>query len=521
VEKLLDSYFDLTSFFVLHKLDLCIFFLIIFLTYTFIHFLYKKSVHLSVRSTWTILFLSLLSLIFVEDGTNKIKTKIFDEMKVLSPDLHLLMDQTGSHQISLLTQPSDTIYLSLIELQKTILQNNRQISDVYTLTKNADGQFAFLVDSETDYNHDGYYSGERELRTPIGEVYTVQNDLLNKVWMNGAPDITRAPYHDKWGYWVSVFVPLRYDNGQIYSVLGIDYSADKLIRALTIDRTKKFTICYIVILIVSICLISRSLILMQQKQIIQYLNEKLQLAEELDIQKIKAAETSKMAALGEMAAGIAHEINGPLTIIRGRAQQLLRAVNEDRMDQESFHKLLSVIELTTLRIAKIVSGLKTFSRNAEKDPFVPTSVQSLIDHTMIFCIEKFETNSVSLAYAKNMDCEVNIREAQISQVLLNLINNAFDAVEKLKDPWVQVDVQIHDEKWVDILVIDSGPGISDELVEKIMKPFFTTKEVGKGTGLGLSISKEIIEEHGGQLILDRSSLNTKFIVRLPRLIKKS
>ena len=104
---------------------------------------------------------------------------------------------------------------------------------------------------------------------------------------------------------------------------------------------------------------------------------------------------------------------------------------------------------------------------------------------------------------------------QLSQVLFNLINNSFYAVESYPEKWVEVEVRILGMHDLIISVTDSGTGIEKEIADKIMKPFFTTKTPGKGTGLGLSISKDIIESHGGELSIDHTCSNTRFVIKLP------
>jgi signal transduction histidine kinase len=109
---------------------------------------------------------------------------------------------------------------------------------------------------------------------------------------------------------------------------------------------------------------------------------------------------------------------------------------------------------------------------------------------------------------------IECRPSQIEQVIINLLNNAFDAVSPLSDKWVRLDfTNFHDK--IQIAVTDSGEKISPEIVEKLMLPFFTTKEIGKGTGLGLSISKGIVEDHQGKMYFDSFSSHTRFVVELP------
>jgi C4-dicarboxylate-specific signal transduction histidine kinase len=112
--------------------------------------------------------------------------------------------------------------------------------------------------------------------------------------------------------------------------------------------------------------------------------------------------------------------------------------------------------------------------------------------------------------------EVECHPSQISQVLLNLLNNAYDAALAQPDRWIELDAR-DQGSLVEISVTDSGPGIPRELARKIMDPFFTTKPPGKGTGLGLSISSNIMTDHGGSLSLDQNSPHTRFVMSLPKI----
>ena len=235
----------------------------------------------------------------------------------------------------------------------------------------------------------------------------------------------------------------------------------------------------------------------------------------LDQERAKAVANSKMASLGEMASGVAHEINNPLTIILNRANQLKSRLNTNEFEKEWALLELAKIENTVERIAKIIRGLRAFSRNADNDPMISCELNPIIDETLELCLEKFKRYGVDFRI-KGIDhiLSLRCRPSQISQVLLNLFNNSFDAIVNTNDPWIELNVSFRNGA-IALRITDSGHGIPSQIAERMMDPFFSTKEVGRGTGLGLSISRGIIEEHGGRLWYDRECRNTSFVIEIP------
>jgi PAS domain S-box-containing protein len=233
--------------------------------------------------------------------------------------------------------------------------------------------------------------------------------------------------------------------------------------------------------------------------------------------KLKLTAASRLTALGEMSGGIAHEINNPLAIIHARAGQIRDLVSDGgQVDLAFIGTLAEKIENTTMRISKIIKGLKTFARDGESDPFETVELKTLIHETLELCMERFKHHSVNLdVRLPTNPMRVECRSTQIMQVLLNLLNNAHDAVERASEKKIVLEVRDLGNE-VDFIVSDTGSGVPAELREKIMQPFFTTKEVGRGTGLGLSISKGIIENHQGTLWLDTSAKITTFRLRIPK-----
>jgi PAS domain S-box-containing protein len=228
------------------------------------------------------------------------------------------------------------------------------------------------------------------------------------------------------------------------------------------------------------------------------------------------ANSSKLAALGEMAAGIAHEINNPIAIIAGRADQIKEMAKSGTLDAPQILKMADRIDSTARRVSKIIAGLRTLARDADQDAFALTSVAQVVEDAVSLCGERFKNSGVNLVVdSVDPELQFECRAVQIAQVLLNLLNNAFDATLGEQDKWVRVCCTANGEN-VYISVIDSGPGIPAELRSKIMQPFFTTKEPGKGTGLGLSIASGILTAHSGSLHLEDSGHPTRFTIHLPR-----
>ena len=226
---------------------------------------------------------------------------------------------------------------------------------------------------------------------------------------------------------------------------------------------------------------------------------------------IKFNQTAKLTALGEMAGGIAHEINNPLSILKGFVDLMQKKINQGQFIQAEFENYLQKSSSTINRISRVVRAMKKISRDSSQDPLEDTSLNLLIEDARDFMAEKFKSREIDfIVNLPREDVIVSCRTVEISQVLLNLLNNSFQAIDE--KGWVRIDVII--EPRIRIIITDSGPGIASELQDKIFQPFFTTKDVGLGTGLGLSISRKMIEGHNGTLRLNPEAKNTQFIIEL-------
>jgi signal transduction histidine kinase len=233
-------------------------------------------------------------------------------------------------------------------------------------------------------------------------------------------------------------------------------------------------------------------------------------------QLAKLAQAAKMATLGELSAGIAHEINNPISTISLVAQIMRRLSQAGPISQEALLSQIERIDLCVKRVAKIISELRAFSRDVPSDGFLPVSLKTLVDETIDLCHARFMNGQIQLRIGEIPTSWISeCRGSQISQVLLNLLSNAYDAVHGMADAWIEIGVKESEEVF-EISVTDSGHGVPAATAASIMKPFFTTKPPGKGTGLGLSISNNIMTDHQGCLILDQASPHTRFVMVLPK-----
>lgn len=242
------------------------------------------------------------------------------------------------------------------------------------------------------------------------------------------------------------------------------------------------------------------------------LNEHLK--EEIGKQKNLLLESAKFQSLGQMASNLAHDINNPLFTIQGKLHQIRNLFSHDELDLDKCDHIIEEVESTILRLSQIVKGISTFARQGHQDQMVSVSADELIRGIVLLGSDRIVQSGIAFDLKVAPDTRVICYPSYISQVLINLLNNAIDALENAEVKLIQVEAFATD-KWIEIHIKDSGPGVASEIESKIFDSFFTTKKYGKGTGLGLSISKGLVETHEGLLKYHRTGNMTDFTVYLP------
>ena len=232
--------------------------------------------------------------------------------------------------------------------------------------------------------------------------------------------------------------------------------------------------------------------------------------------EIKLLQSEKQASVGRLAAGVAHEINNPLTGVLTFTHMLLQ---RDDL-QEGMRSDLNTIADATQRVRRIVRGLLDFSRQTEMNP-VPTEINELIRKSIALAENQAHVKGISLRFDPGDGIPVRTLDpSQMQSVIINILLNAVDATERggsiTVTSGLDISTGIPDQKGIEIVISDTGHGIASEHLNKLFDPFFTTKEVGKGTGLGLSVSHGIVEGHGGNIrVRSKLGQGSTFIIWLP------
>jgi PAS domain S-box-containing protein len=238
---------------------------------------------------------------------------------------------------------------------------------------------------------------------------------------------------------------------------------------------------------------------------------------ELKESQSQLIQSEKMSAVGTLVAGVAHELNNPITAILHFTQYCIKHTSEE----DRLYTILQDIEKETRSCIDTTQNLLTFSHMQAKEAYQKESLNTILSRVLKLLSYRIEKDNISISKHIAIgipDIPMNVNNMQ--QVFLNLLNNALDAVKESKEKKIDIDIQ-HEGEYVKVIIADSGCGIAPENIDNLFVPFFTTKSIGQGTGLGLSLCHSIIKAHNGEITCESvPGQGTKFKILLPAATAK-
>ncbi|MBL9076971.1 MAG: response regulator [Planctomycetes bacterium] len=428
-------------------------------------------------------------------------------------------EQLGYADVGLDTAADDPTYLRLIEQQKQWLRVNPSAHDIYTFHRDAEGATLLVVDSETDYDHNGAYEGDREARTDIGELYDVspeETELLDRVFA-GEPRFDHEPVADRWGVWVSAYAPLHDRTGRVIGVLGVDYDASKWLEAILGRRAGTLLLFGTTLLLLigagSLLLLDREralhAVLATKNDELESANDRLRSA----MTEAEAANQAKSAFLANMS----HELRTPLTSILGFTDLLADPSYEPeqhrlfldtirRSGRHLLEVLSDILDLSKLEADAVRIQAETCDANAMAAEVAAMLNDQARRRGLELRVEPFATRLGMLA-----------DPFRLRQILVNLVGNA---IKFTKAGSVVVQVQQAAPTQAQFRVVDTGPGIAPEAQKRLFQPFRQIDDSASrqhgGTGLGLAISRRLARAMGGDItVSSEPGRGSTFVLRLP------
>jgi signal transduction histidine kinase len=245
---------------------------------------------------------------------------------------------------------------------------------------------------------------------------------------------------------------------------------------------------------------------------------------ELKWAKAQAGHSSHLAALGEMAGGMAHEINNPLTVLSLHSSCIRKFIIKEKPDIEKLNYILDKMDKSIYKIVDIIQGMMSLSKDPNNEPQQKILADDLISDTLKLISERLVNHNIDINYdnraflQNHIKCQKNV----MTQVILSLITNAYEELGNSRQDkgynaapdWIEVSGEVSGGNLI-IKIIDSGRGIPKDVMYKIFEPFYTTKKEGNGTGLGLSMAQQMVHRNDGDLYIDPGSVFTSFNIKLP------
>lgn len=442
---------------------------------------------------------------FAEYSAANEREKIHQWIAGFAPVFAHELETMGHDKIGPQTPADDPLYLAMIEREKAWLGINPSIANIYTYRRLADGRIVFIVDSETDYDRNGRFEGDREQRTANGApcATPTQQALLA---LDGRPGLGTEIISDPWGTWISFEQPMIDRHGRVDAVLGMDFPAAEWVHRILYARATSLFIAAILVLI----LVSVSVLVTLMRAEI---SQRTRIEKEL-VQAKEAAEQANRAK-SEFLAHLSHELRTPMTSILGFSDLLLDTPLTE--EQREFTVTLRKSGAALITLLNNILDLSKIEANQTQLESIPFSLAEIVDD--VTSMLKPGTTTKKLAFTiENQAGDISIigDPTRFRQVLINLLHNAIKFTRKggvtLRIEWSN-----------DILrcdVIDTGIGIPPDRLANLFQGFTQadasiTRRFG-GTGLGLVISRELIRLMGGTLTVEsESDHGTTFTIRVP------
>lgn len=342
------------------------------------------------------------------------------------------------------------------------------------------------------------FEDNRELREALGGKIRVAMGLLKSEHV-----YERERYNER--RLLEIYVPLQsQDSGKVYGVLEI--YKHPLSHFALVDKMRRAV--WVLSLTLGIFLFASCSWLFWKA-----VKQQEKLDREKGLIQAQLIQAEKLATLGELVAGLAHEINNPLGIMMSKVRLILQELKGLKPDL--VHDL-QVIDRNISRIGEIVRSLLAFSRKSNSDPIL-LNLNTVIDDALMLVQKPFAKMNILVEKFLDPQLPALLGDPnQLQQVLLNLLSNARDAIQQGGKIWVRTYSVNHDGVWVCAEVRDSGQGIPPDIQERIFEPFFTTKGARQGSGLGLAVTYGIVKSHGGTIQVEsRPGHGATFTIKFP------